>query len=159
MAQPLSASDISTLHMHVDDVPWVSQSGKIEVDGVESRVLHARPEEGFVVTNIRTGPGVLSPMHRHIGPSFAYTIKGAWGHDTTYSYRTGTYVFETPGVIHRFYSGHEPVTEVIFVVYATLEFIDPESMEVTGTATPFDVVQSYFESCEAAGFGRPNILR
>jgi 2,4'-dihydroxyacetophenone dioxygenase len=163
MVQSVSASDLSTLHIHAADVPWVSQavasqSGKIEVPGVESRVLHARPDEGFVVSSVRAGPGVVSALHRHIGPSFAYTIKGAWGHDTTYAYRADTYVFETPGVIHRFYSGHEPVTEVIFVVYATLELIDPESMEVTATATPRDVVDGYFAMCEAAGLPRPNIL-
>jgi 2,4'-dihydroxyacetophenone dioxygenase len=149
--------DLTTLHVHADEVPWVSQPGLASGD-IRGRVLHAPEDGSFVVTQLQVGPGVLSGLHRHIGPTFAYTSKGSWGHDTTYRYHPGTYVFETPGVVHRFHSGDEATTEVLFVNYATLEFIDSDSMEVIGSMTPFDIAQKYFEDCEAAGVPRPNIL-
>jgi quercetin dioxygenase-like cupin family protein len=158
MSQTISMSDLTTLHIHGDDVPWV-QIGHIEKGSVEMRVLHAPVSGEFLVTQARVGPGVVSSLHRHIGPAFAYTTLGRWGHDDTYAYRPGTYVFETPGVLHRFYSGQEPITEVTFVSYATLEFIDPDTLEVIGTETPADPVRRYFEACEEAGLPRPNVLR
>jgi 2,4'-dihydroxyacetophenone dioxygenase len=149
-------SVLSTLHTTGDDIPWVVQS-ELQT-GMRRRVLHARPEEGFIVTQIRAEPNLVSAMHRHTGPVFAYTILGAWGHDTECVYRTGTYVYETPGVVHRFYSGVEPVTEVVFVNQGLVEFVDPDTGETTGAVGPAEILRSYFEACEREGQPRPNIL-
>jgi 2,4'-dihydroxyacetophenone dioxygenase len=154
---PLDIPDMTTLHIHGDDVPWVSQSELASGD-VQGRVLHAPEDGSFVVTQLRVGPGVLSALHRHVGPAFAYTSSGAWGHDRTFSYRPGTYVFETPGVTHRFHSGDEPSTEVLFVSYATLEFVDSDTLDVIGSMSPVDIAKKYFEDCEMAGLPRPNVL-
>lgn len=150
-------TELRTLHIACDDLPWVDQGQS--VSGVQSRVLHAPQDGSFVVTQIRTGTHSVSPLHRHIGPAFAYTTLGSWGHDTSYPYRPGTYVFETPGVAHRFYSGADATTEVIFVSYATLEVLDEDTLEVAGVMSPADVTRQYFEACEAAGLPTPNVLR
>jgi 2,4'-dihydroxyacetophenone dioxygenase len=154
----LEVPEMATLHIDSDDVPWVSQSELASGD-VQGRVLHAPNDGSFVVTQLRVGPGVLSSLHRHVGPTFAYTSRGAWGHDSEFNYRPGTYVFETPGVVHRFQSSDDPCTEVLFVSYATLEFVDPDTMEVIGSMSPVDIAQRYLEDCEAAGVPRPHILQ
>jgi hypothetical protein len=53
-------------------------------------------------------------------------LHGSWGHDQEHRYRPGTYIFETPTVIHRFVNGPS-VTEAVFVSFGDLEFIDPET--------------------------------
>jgi quercetin dioxygenase-like cupin family protein len=141
-----------TLHVATDDLPWV-QAGP----GFEMRVIHARLEEGWVVTQIRAQPGVAHGWHRHDAPVFGYTTAGAWGHDESYEYRPGTYIFETPGVVHRFFNGPE-VTEAIFLSYADAEFLDLETNEVTGRVTRADMLESYLRGCDDLGVPRPNIL-
>src|SRR5690606_41087266 len=62
----------------------------------------------------------------------------------------GTYIFETPGVIHQFING-PTVTEAVFVSTGDLELIDPESLELAGAATPAQILDQYVAKCEAIG--------
>lgn len=141
-----------TLHLATDELPWVPAGPDFEM-----RVVHARLDEGWVVSQIRAQPNVAHGWHRHDAPVFGYTTAGAWGHDETYEYRPGTYIFETPGVVHRFFNGPE-VTEAIFLSYADAEFIDLETNEVTGRVTRADMVERYLQGCEQLGVRRPNFL-
>jgi 2,4'-dihydroxyacetophenone dioxygenase len=143
-----------TLHIANDDVPWVSSG-----PGFEFRILHAHLEDSLVVSEQRAQPGVESFLHRHITPLLAWTTEGAWGHDRQYLYRPGTYVYETPGVVHRFLNG-SAVTVVLFVQSGgsgDIEVLDDEG-NLTGVITLAERVTSYFDLCEAAELPRPNIL-
>lgn len=148
----MKPSDLITLHRHSDEVPFVAFGG-----GTNVRILHARPSEGFVVTQVKADPGAESKLHRHLGPVFGWTLDGRWGHDHTYEYRPGTYIFETPGVIHKFYGGDKTI-DAIFISHGVLEFIDEDTMEVAASLAPDMIVKQYMEACEKAGVGRPNIL-
>lgn len=148
----MSDIDFRTLHLHSEQVPWVSFTG-----GAEVRVLHARPDEDFIVTQINAPAGTESELHRHLGPVFGWTNSGRWGHDTTYEYRAGTYIFETPMVVHRFHAADEPV-DAVFISYGMLERIDPETMEVYKRLGSASILQGYFEACEQQGLPRPNVL-
>lgn len=142
-----------TLHLASEDIPWVALS-----EDSELRVLHARPEEEFLATQFRAHPGAEHSLHRHTAPVFGFTSKGAWGHNRNYEYRPGSYIFETPGVAHKFLNG-PGVSEVFFVAHGTIEFIDPATNEVSGSMTLAQMVDAYMAGCEKAGLPRPNILR
>jgi quercetin dioxygenase-like cupin family protein len=148
----MNQSDIVTLHLHSQDVPWVAFTG-----GTDVRVLHARPDDDFIVTQIMAPPGAESELHRHLGPVFGWTNSGRWGHDKNYEYRPGTYIFETPNVIHRFHGGDEP-TDAVFVSYGMLERLDPDTLEVYKRLGPTEILAGYFQACEEQGLPRPNVL-
>jgi 2,4'-dihydroxyacetophenone dioxygenase len=142
---------LGTLHVHEEEVPFISTSGD-----VETRLIHARRGE-FVVSELRARPGAILALHRHATPVFSFTSEGRWGHDTTFEYRPGTYVFETPGVVHRFMNG--PATSrAFFISTGDLEWIDEESGDVLGAISVDRRIDQYLQSCEEAGLPRPNIL-
>ena len=144
----------NTLHIDADDVPWVTY----ERAGVVSsrRMLQVRPDENLAVTQLRCDPGVVGALHRHHGPVFALTQSGAWGHDTSFLYHPGTYVYETPGVVHRFLSGPEPVTAT-FISIGNIDIFD-DAGDLVSCYTPSGMLAAYFEACEAQGLPRPNVL-
>jgi 2,4'-dihydroxyacetophenone dioxygenase len=150
--QRAAPTDLTTFHMHSDDIPWIEF-----LDGVSVRILHARLEDGVVVTQIRARPGAESGLHRHLGPVFGWTNSGQWGHNRDYEYRPGTYIFEPPGVIHKFLAGSEPV-DAVYISHGTLEQIDPQTLEVTQTITPEAYVANYLAACDKAGIARPDIF-
>lgn len=142
----------ATLHLHSDTIPWVDFGG-----GTKVRILQARPSENFVVTQIQADPGCSSKLHRHLEPVFGWTVEGRWGHDHTYEYRPGTYIFETPGVLHKFHAGDKPVNAV-FISHGILEYIDEATLEVTAALDSGAVLNHYMQMCEQSGLPRPNIL-
>ena len=148
----MNPAELVTLHLHSDSIPWVDFGG-----GTSVRILHARPSENFIVTQINADPGSESQLHRHLGPVFGWTVEGRWGHDRTYEYRPGTYIFETPGVLHKFLGGDQPINAV-FMSFGILEFVDEDTQEVIQSLGPEAVVQHYMQKCEELGLGRPNIL-
>jgi quercetin dioxygenase-like cupin family protein len=144
--------DYETLHAPLDSVPYTTYS-----NGTKTRILHARPEEGFLVSQIVAPPGVTYSLHRHNQHTFGWTNAGEWGHDTTYPYRAGSYIFETPGVPHRFYAGGDSPADVVFVVFGSVDYLD-DGGELIKTVTTEDVARIYFEDCERQGLPRPNVL-
>src|SRR3546814_13880070 len=85
-----------TLHLDSNDLPYADVE-----DGIEFRILHARPEEGYYVTPLRVQPGSVGGLHTHsFSPGASgFMLKGAWGHGAQYLHRPGPYIFATPGVI------------------------------------------------------------
>jgi 2,4'-dihydroxyacetophenone dioxygenase len=141
-----------TLHIDNEAVPWVPTSLGAR------RVLHCQPEKDLIVSMVRALPNNETPLHRHLGHAFGYTIKGAWGHDRLFKYTPGVYLYETPGVVHQFLNGPE-TTEVFFISEGIIEFVNPESTdEVIGRWTGASMLREYYEACEAAGIDRPIIL-
>lgn len=136
---------LKTLHVHTDELPFVEFT-----PGTQTRLLQVRPSEGLVVTHIRAQPGAMSALHRHPEPVYGWTVAGQWGHDHQYLYRPGTYIFETPGVIHQFING-PTVTEAVFISTGELELIDPDTLELVASATPSQIGEQYVAKCEAIG--------
>lgn len=134
-----------TLHIHSVDLPYITVGF-----GTESRVLIARPKEGLFAIQFRAQPGVKSPLHKHRTPVIGFTLSGMWGHDDQYLYRPGTFIYETPGVIHQFINGPD-VTEAVFVGDPNLDFVDPETLEVTGSYTGAEMIANYVQKCKEQG--------
>lgn len=151
MSLDMNRELLKTLHVHTEDLPFVEFT-----PGTETRLLQVRPSEGLVVTHIRAQPGAMSALHRHPSPVYGWTVDGQWGHDHQYLYRPGTYIFETPGVIHQFING-PTVTEAVFISTGDLEIIDPETLELAAAATPRQILDQYVAKCEAIGV-TPGIL-
>jgi len=141
-----------TLHIHSDDVPFVTRA-----PGWEFRLLHARLDEPLVVSELRAQPGVQSGLHRHLTPVYGWTVEGTWGHDDQFLYRPGTYIYETPGVPHRFMNG-PAVTRAVYIRTSGVEQIDPETGAVTSVSVLSDQIDQYFALCEEAGLPRPDVL-
>jgi 2,4'-dihydroxyacetophenone dioxygenase len=144
-----------TLHINNEDVPFVDQGGS----GIEIRLLQASADDGVVSAEYRFAPGIVGPLHRHLGPVYGFTSEGRWGHDTNFDYRPGSYVREVPGIIHRFMSGPDESVQAFFVEYGGIEAIDEASFEPLTMLGVEERVTLYFKACEAAGVPRPNILR
>jgi quercetin dioxygenase-like cupin family protein len=143
-----------TLHVHNEDVPFVDQGGS----GIEMRLLQASADDNVVSAEYRFAPGIIGPLHRHLGPVHGFTSEGRWGHDINFDYRPGSYIYEVPGIIHRFMSGPDGSVQAFFVEYGGIEAIDGESFEPLAMLGAQERVTLYFNACEAAGLPRPNIL-
>lgn len=142
-----------TLEIDADTVPYVALEG-----GLEFRLLQVRPEERLVVSQVRAAPNAVSRLHRHRRAVYGYTTRGAWGHDDTVPYRPGTYVYETPGVVHRFVNGGAE-TEAVFISHGDMEYLDPDTLQVADVITPEVMLEAYLSKCADAGLPRPGILR
>ena len=84
------------LHFGADDLPFVEIG-----DGNKLKVLHVDVAEGlWIVENIFQA-GYSVPTHRHTGPVFGYTTRGAW-HYKEYDYvnRAGSFLYEPAGSTH-----------------------------------------------------------
>src|SRR3546814_3365398 len=79
-----------------------------------------------------------------------FTLKGAWGHDEQYLYRPGTYIFETPGVIHQLLNGPEE-SEILFFGDLALDFVDPETLDVISVVTADKIIDKYLQKCAEKG--------
>src|SRR3546814_3601440 len=80
-----------TLHLDSNDLPYA----EVE-DGIEFRILHARPEEGYYVTRLRVQPGYVGGLNKHSFRQGAsgFTLQDAWGHDEQYLYRSEEHTSE-----------------------------------------------------------------
>jgi quercetin dioxygenase-like cupin family protein len=145
--------ELRTLHIHRDDVPFVPHSL-----GLEIRYLQFRPADNISVVELRAQPGASTPLHRHDSPVLGITTLGAWGHDTEYEYRPGSYIFETPGVVHQFMNGPE-VSQAYFISTGSYVEVDPDTREpVDRPSTGGSALDFYFQQCESMGLPRPNVL-
>jgi 2,4'-dihydroxyacetophenone dioxygenase len=143
-----------TLHLHSNELPYVTVE-----DGVEFRILHARADDNYYVTQLRVQPGFVGGLHKHSFSRGAsgFTLRGAWGHDHQYLYRPGTYIFETPGVIHQLLNGPEE-SEILFFGDFALDYVDPETLGVRSVVTADMILNRYLEQCEERGI-TPNYLK
>ena len=134
-----------TLHIHAGDLPFIPIA-----PGQEARVLMARPEENIYAIQLRAEPFCRSALHKHHTPVLAFTTAGIWGHDEQYLYRPGTFIFETPSVIHQFINGPE-WTEAVFIGDPNLDMVDPETLETTGSFNGVAMINDYIRKCEGRG--------
>lgn len=134
-----------TLHIHSHELPFVEAGF-----GTSHRILMARPVEGLFAIHLRAEPFAKSGLHKHHNHVMGYTIAGAWGHDDQGLYRPGTFIYETPGVIHQFVNGPE-VSEAIFIGDPALDFVDPETLEVISSYNGRQMLDGYIAKCNDLG--------
>lgn len=141
-----------TLHIYSDELPYMDSG-----TGMATRVLMARPEENIYALHFRADPGVKTPLHKHHQPVMGFTLRGMWGHDEQYLYRPGTFIFETPGVIHQFINGPE-VTEAMFIGDIGVDIVDPDTLETVERVDGPTIVKYYMNLCDEQGI-TPHFLK
>ena len=143
---------VTTLHADFDDFPFVEF-----YKGQEIKLVHARPEQNLSVVQIRAQPFIVGSLHRHMGPTFGFTTKGAWGHDLVeYPYHPNSYVCE-PNELHRFHNG-PGVSEAYYINTGDHVTYDPEGREEIKRTTAAGFLKAYLEKCEEMRLPRPNVL-
>jgi len=144
-------------HVGEDEVPWVEN---ITYPGTFMRLLQADVEACVYAMAGRLPAGLAVGTHRHTGAVHMFTLSGAWGYrEHDYVNRAGSYLYEPPGSVHTLYvpEDNTELTETLTVVYGTTEYLDEDGkiIAVTDAATN---LETYYQSCEAAGLPRPNAI-
>ncbi len=96
---------------------------------------------------VKTG-GILG-RHRHRGPVFACTLEGSWRYmEYDWVAQPGSYVQESPGVIHTLVSDHGMKT--FFWLNGSLEFYDDKDT-LLDTLDVFWMMDHYLSYCREHG--------
>lgn len=144
---------ITTLHARFQDFPYISHA-----PGLEMKLVHAQPEQNVTVLQMRAQPFAKSGLHRHLAPTYGFTLQGAWSHDPRkFPYGSASYICE-PNELHRFHNGPE-VSEVYYISTGDSEWFDDEGRELIRRGNAKTTLKTYLEKCEEAGLPRPNVLR
>jgi len=152
----MTMTEIPTaIHRGDDDLPWVDIG-----DGSLLKVLHIKEREGLWVIRNRFSPGYRVQTHKHTGPVFAYTERGAWRYlESDFVNTAGSYLYEPAGSVHTLVvpeDNTEP-TDVFFAIHgANLNLDAAGNVESVYDATL--ILQSYYLMCEAAGLPKPPVV-
>ena len=140
------------LHRGADDLPFVEIG-----DGNKLKVIQVDVGEGlWIVENIfQTSYAVQT--HRHTGPVYAYTTRGAWKYQE-YDVREPRRLvpYEPAGSVHTL-ECIEDDTHVWFQMYGANLNLDAEG----NVESVFDgpgTLEAYYLLAEAEGFDRPEVL-
>ncbi len=142
----------SAVHIGADELPFVDIG-----DGSKLKVIQVKETEGlWIVENIFQA-GYAVQTHRHTGPVYAYTLRGAWRYrEYDYVNRAGSFLFEPAGSVHTL-ECVEDDTQVWFQMYGVNLNLDAEG----NVESVFDgpgTLEAYYALCEAEGFDRPPVL-
>jgi hypothetical protein len=145
------------MHVAEDEVPWVPN---VAYPGTWMRLLQADVDGGVYAMAGRMPAGLLVGTHRHTGAVHMFTLSGAWRYlEHPYINRAGSYLYEPPGSVHTLSVPDDNVvlTETLTVLYGTTEYLDGDGrvIAVTDAGT---ALQTYYDSCDAAGVPRPNAI-
>lgn len=89
--------------------------------------------------------------HRHRGPVFACTLEGSWRYlEYDWVARPGSYVHESPGVIHTLVSDDPNGMKTMFWLYGSLEFYDDDD-KLLDTLDVFWFINHYVSYCREHG--------
>ena len=98
---------------------------------------------------VRKG-GVLG-RHRHRGPVWACTLEGSWRYlEYDWVARPGSYVHESPGVIHTLVSDDPNGMKTFFWLNGSLEFYD-DNDKLLQTLDVFWFIDHYLSYCREHG--------
>jgi quercetin dioxygenase-like cupin family protein len=139
-------------HRGAAELPFVEIGG-----GNKLKVIQVDVAEGlWIVENIfQTGYAVQT--HRHTGPVYAYTVRGAWKYrEYDYVNRAGSFLFEPAGSVHTL-ECVEDDTQVWFQMYGVNLNLDAEGTIESVFDGP-GALEAYYALCEAEGFDRPSVL-
>ncbi|MCU1394303.1 MAG: Cupin 2 conserved barrel domain protein [Ilumatobacteraceae bacterium] len=140
------------VHIGASDLPWVEIG-----NGNKLRVLQVRPTEGlWIVENIFQS-GFAVQKHRHTGPVWGYTTRGAWKYaEYDYVNRAGSFLYEPAGSVHTL-TCIEDDTQVWFHMYGANLNLDADG-NIESVADGAGTLAAYYALCEAQGLERPNVI-
>jgi|GEM_PF-68783 len=145
-----------TLHVGVEDLPWVDLG-----NGAEVQLLHVDLAQGLWITRNRMQPGVAVEKHYHTGIVYAVTQKGRWWYKETPNQinSAGSYLFEPAMSVHSLIvpEDQEGPTEVWFAVYGANINLDDEN-NVTSIVDANAVLQGYRAYCEAMNLNYEKLI-
>jgi 2,4'-dihydroxyacetophenone dioxygenase len=133
-------------------MPWVEIG-----NGNKMRVLQVRPTEGlWIVENIFQNGFAVQP-HRHTGPVWGYTTRGAWKYaEYDYVNRAGSFLYEPAGSVHSLMCVEDD-TQVWFHMYGANLNLDPDGNVESVTDGP-STLAAYYMLAEMQGLDRPNVV-
>ncbi len=132
------------IHIGADE----ASSPRIEVfPGIFVRFLNfdVRNNSFSNITMVPNG-GIIG-RHRHRGSVVAMTLEGNWRYlEYDWVARPGSYILESPGVIHTLSAG--PGMKTFFAINGTLEFFD-EADRLTQVQDVFWAINCYLGHCRS----------
>jgi len=146
----------AAMHRAESDLPFV-----VYQEGVDFQLLHADVEAGLWVIRVRFQPGVTIQRHKHTGEVFAVTMSGSWKYleypDVINT--AGSYLYEPAGSIHTLHvpDTNQEVTDAWFAIRGANLNLD-EDGKVESVLDAGAVLEVYLAQCEAAGYGRPDVI-
>ena len=155
---PTTAAKIApptALHRAEDDLPFVTF-----FEGLDFQLLQASVENGLWVVRTRFQPGVTIATHRHTGEVFAVTFSGSWRYLEYPEVNTaGSYLYEPAGSVHTLHvpASNAGVTDVWFAIRGANLNLD-EQGNVTSVWDATFLIETYFDRCAKAGYGRPSVI-
>ncbi len=143
------------LHRGEDELPFVDIG-----DGSTMQLLQVDIEAGLWVVRTRFNPGYQVQTHKHTGEVYAFTVSGCWKYkEYPEVNRAGSYLFEPAGSVHTLTvpEDNTEVTDVFFAIRGANLNLDENGNVVSVWDAQF-VRDGYFMLCEAAGYGRPDVI-
>ena len=140
------------IHRGADDLPFVEIG-----DGNKLKVIQVDVGLGlWIVENIFQA-GYEVQTHKHTGPVYAYTTRGAWKYkEYEYVNRAGSFLFEPAGSVHTLQCVEDD-THVWFQMYGSNLNLDAEG-NIESVFDGAGTLEAYLMLAEAEGFPRPNVL-
>jgi quercetin dioxygenase-like cupin family protein len=148
----MTATAPEAVHVGADELPFADIG-----DGNKLKVIQIDEAEGLWIVENVFQAGFEVQTHRHTGPVFGYTTRGAWKYkEYDYVNRPGSFLYEPAGSVHTL-QVLENDTQVWFHMYgANLNLREDGTVEsVTDGAS---TLAAYLALCEMQGLGRPNVL-
>jgi 2,4'-dihydroxyacetophenone dioxygenase len=140
------------IHYGADDLPFVEIGG-----GNKLKVIQVDVGQGLWIVENIFQRGYSVQAHRHTGPVFGYTTRGAWRYqEYKYVNRAGSFLYEPAGSFHTL-ECLEDDTHVWFQMYGANLNLDADG----NVESVFDgpgTLQAYYALAEAEGLPRPNVL-
>jgi len=140
------------LHRGADELPFVDIG-----EGSKLKVIQVDVGEGlWIVENIFQA-GYVVQKHRHTGPVYAYTTRGAWKYqEYDYVNRAGSFLYEPAGSEHTL-ECIEDDTHVWFQMYGANLNLDAAG-EIESVFDGPGALEAYYALAEAEGHPRPAVL-
>jgi 2,4'-dihydroxyacetophenone dioxygenase len=140
------------IHRGADDLPFVEIG-----DGNKLKVIQVDVGLGlWIVENIFQA-GYEVQTHKHTGPVYAYTTRGAWRYkEYEYVNRAGSFLFEPAGSVHTLQCVEDD-THVWFQMYGSNLNLDADG-NIESVFDGAGTLEAYLMLAEAEGYDRPNVL-
>ena len=140
------------IHRGADELPFVEIG-----DGNKLKVIQVDVGLGlWIVENIFQA-GYEVQTHKHTGPVYAYTTRGAWKYkEYEYVNRAGSFLFEPAGSVHTLQC-IEDDTHVWFQMYGSNLNLDADG-NVESVFDGAGTLEVYLLLAEAEGYERPNVI-
>ncbi len=129
-----------------DESPYVPWKNNVYI-----RHLAFDVRSGMFANVLWVKQGGFLGRHRHRGPVFACVLEGSWRYlEYDWVARPGSYVHESPGVIHTLVSDDPNGMKTMFWLTGSLEFFD-DNENLVETLDVFWFIDHYVSYCREHG--------